>query len=110
MQVKNLSEFVKGWFIGPFEPTLIHTDLFECAVKKYKSGDSEPAHMHKIATELTVIANGTVLMNGVKYGADTVIVTEPGETTDFHAISDVTTFVVKMPAVLGDKYLAKDKS
>ena len=104
MLVHDLNQFVKGWFIGPFTPTLDLTTAFECAVKKYRAGEYEEKHHHRIATEYTVIATGRVRMNGVEYGPDSVVEIKPGEATDFEALTDVVTFVVKTPAVKGDKY------
>jgi len=102
----NLKDMVRGWFIGPFKPSLLNTPLFECAVKRYKAGDREAAHIHQVATEYTVIAEGSVKMNGVVYERDCIIEIKPGEATDFEALTDVITFVVKIPAVAGDKYPA----
>jgi hypothetical protein len=44
-------------------------------------------------------------MSGVEYGNGDIILIAPGESTDFMAITDVTTVVVKSPGVAGDKYL-----
>lgn len=104
MEIYNLSEMTKGWFIGPFSPTLFNTKDFECAVKRYSAGDREAAHFHRVATEYTVIAEGTVRMGGIIYGRDSVLIIQPGEATDFEAITDTITFVVKVPAIAGDKY------
>ena len=104
----EMNNFSKGWFIGPFIPTLFNTNQFECAMKSYKSGDKESAHVHRVATEYTVIATGTVKMNGKTYGANSIIEILPGEATDFEALTDVITFVVKVPAALGDKYLIEE--
>jgi hypothetical protein len=102
----NIEDFTKGWFIGPFAPTLCNTAQFECAVKRYRAGDKEATHVHKIATEYTVIAEGRVLMNGALYERDSIIEIKPGVATDFEALTDTLTFVVKIPAVVGDKYPA----
>lgn len=107
MLVHNLNNFIKGWFIGPFKPTLSPSIDFECAVKKYKAGEYESKHYHAAATEYTVIATGRVRMNGVEYETDSIIEIKPGEATDFEALTDAITFVVKTPAVTGDKYLGE---
>jgi mannose-6-phosphate isomerase-like protein (cupin superfamily) len=104
MNRHDLAEMTKGWFIGPFTPTCIQTNDFECAVKAYKQGDKEARHYHKIAKEYTVIVTGTVRMNGIEYGANSIVEIMPGESTDFEAVEDAITFVVKVPAVPGDKY------
>ena len=105
MKISNVNDYIKGWFLGPFSPTLNSVDVCECAVKKYSAGDYEPLHHHKVSTEYTVIASGRVKMNGVEYGADTILEIKPGEATDFEALTDVITFVVKLPAVPTDKFL-----
>lgn len=104
MKTHNLTDMIKGWFIGPFQPSLFSTADFECAVKRYHAGDRETAHVHRVATEFTVIVEGSVRMNDMIYDRDAIIEILPGESADFEALTDVITFVVKTPAVLGDKY------
>lgn len=104
MKVHKLADMVKGWFIGEFTPTLISSTAVEVAVKSYKAGEYEPVHHHKIATEITVITNGSVKMNGTDYASGTIIVLEPNEASDFLALTDVTTTVVKIPGAPNDKY------
>lgn len=105
MEQFNLNDFFKGWFIGNFKPTLSDTNDFEVGIKRYKSGDSESKHHHKIATEYTVIVEGEVLMNQIKYKKDDIIVIKPGESTDFQCLTDVITVVVKTPSIKDDKYV-----
>lgn len=104
MRTAKLSEMTKGWFVGNFDPTLHRTGDVEIAVKKYVAGDYEATHYHKVATEITVIVSGTVEMNGVRHEAGDIIVVEPGETTDFLAVTDATNAVVKLPGASNDKY------
>jgi mannose-6-phosphate isomerase-like protein (cupin superfamily) len=100
----NLRDMEKGWFVGPFTPTVLHTEGFECAVKRYAAGAHEARHVHHVATEITVIVEGRVRMNGVEHGPDSIVRIDPGVATDFEALTDVITVVVKTPAVLGDKH------
>lgn len=104
MKVSNIDTMTKGWFIGNFSPSCLKTKAFECALKEYKEGEKENKHFHKIATEFTVIVRGTVKMNGIVYTDGSIIEILPNEATDFEAITDVITMVVKVPAVIGDKY------
>jgi quercetin dioxygenase-like cupin family protein len=105
MKVDKLKNFTKGWVVGNFEPSLLKTDDFEVAVKYYKAGDYEEKHYHKVATEITIIAEGSVRMNGELYSKGSVITIEPGEATDFKVLHDTITTVIKFPCVGGDKYL-----
>ena len=101
----KLDDMINGWFIGNFDPSLYKTNHLEVGVKKYSSGDSEKLHFHKIATEFTVIISGEVLMNDEKYVSGDILVIEPGVATDFFALSNVVTLVVKIPGANNDKYL-----
>jgi quercetin dioxygenase-like cupin family protein len=105
MKTAKLADMKGGWFIGDFAPVCIHTKGVEASCKYYKAGDKEGEHVHKIATEVTVIASGKVKMNGQEYSAGDIIVLDPGDATDFHALEDTVSMVVKIPSVIGDKYL-----
>ncbi len=105
MKLNKLNEMFKGWIVGNFEPSLYKTNDFEVAVKKYKAGDKDEKHYHKVATEITVVVSGMVLMNGVTYNSGDIITIEPGEATDFEALSDSVTTAIKVPCVKDDKYI-----
>ncbi len=95
----------KGWFVGNFDPTLIRTNDVEVAVKEYLKGDREDRHYHKISTEITVISGGRVRMNGIEYVKGDIVVIEPNQSTDFEALEDTITTVVKFPGANNDKYM-----
>lgn len=105
MKTYDLSDMKNGWFVGDFFPTIYKTKDVEVAVKSYKANDHEIAHYHKVAVEITVITKGSVKMFGQVFRENDVILVEPGDATDFLAVTDAQTVVVKIPGVLGDKYL-----
>jgi quercetin dioxygenase-like cupin family protein len=94
-----------GWFVGAFSPSAFITGDVEVAVKSYPAGTTEERHFHRIATEITLILTGTVRMAGQEWSAGDIIVLEPGEPTDFLAVTDAVNVVVKSPGALNDKYL-----
>jgi len=106
----RLEDMKGGWFMGAFNPTALRTGAAEVAVKYYKAGDQEAWHVHRIATEVTVIVSGSVTMNGKHLGAGDIIVIEPGEGTDFQVLQDTITVVAKVPSMPGDKYLKKGET
>ena len=108
MKTARLKDMVKGWVVGNFTPTLYNTRNVEFAVKNYKAGDKEAKHYHKIATEITVITRGEVVMNGSKYTEGDIIVLDPCDMADFLAVTDVVTAVVKIPGARNDKYLVEE--
>lgn len=105
MHVIRLEDMVKGWFVGGFEPTAYKTEAVEVALKEYGAGDYEERHHHKIATELTLIVEGEVEMNGRRYRAGDIVVIDRNESTDFRTLSAVKTVVVKLPGAANDKYM-----
>jgi quercetin dioxygenase-like cupin family protein len=98
---------LRGWMVGDFEPSALRTRAAEVAVKHYQPGDHEARHYHKIATEVTLVLEGEVRMNGRWFRAGDIIILEPGEAADFHALSPTTTVVVKVPGAPDDKYLTE---
>tara|TARA_R110001592_G_scaffold339310_1_gene626991 strand:+ start:3739 stop:4062 length:324 start_codon:yes stop_codon:yes gene_type:complete len=104
LKLSNIKDFTKGWFVGNFEPSLIKTNDVEVGYKEYKQGDKESRHYHKIATEITVIIKGEVLMNNIKYKQGSVIEIPAGEVTNFECLLDAKTLVVKYPGASNDKY------
>lgn len=106
MQKHNLKDFVGGWLIGNFDPTTFRTKDFEVSVKRFKSGEMEPAHFQKIATEITIVVEGTISINNEVYGLDQIIVIEPYEIAAFKSITDSVLVCIKFPSIPEDKILA----
>lgn len=104
MKLIKFDNMYKGWFVGSFEPSAYKTNNCEVAVKKYKKGEKENAHFHKIATELTLVLKGRIKMFNREFYEGDIIVVEPGETTSFEALEDSINVVVKIPGANNDKY------
>ena len=104
-EIDSLDNMVNGWFVGNFNPSILKNTDTEVAIKKYNKGDTESSHYHKIATEITVILDGSVSMNGEKYSDGNIVKINPGVSTNFEALTDVTTVVVKYPGTINDKYI-----
>ena len=108
MKTANLQDMTKGWFVGDFDPTLYRTQNCEVAIKTYKEGDYEEEHYHKIATEITVVISGKIRMFDREFSDGDIIIVEPGDKTDFTALTDACNCVVKIPGAPNDKYLSKE--
>ncbi len=107
MHTAKLDQMIRGWFVGNFFPTLYKTNAVEVAVKHYAKGQNEAYHYHKIATEITVIISGTIRMNNQYFSAGDIIVLQPGESSNFEALTDSINVVVKIPGANNDKYLGE---
>lgn len=104
----RLDTMVGGWFVGAFEPTALHLEAAEVAVKHYRAGEAEAVHVHRLATEVTLVLSGRARMCGREIGPGEILVLHPGVASGFHAITDVTTVVVKSPSVPGDKHVQEN--
>jgi quercetin dioxygenase-like cupin family protein len=104
MKIFQESDMIKGWFVGDFDPVVFKSSQCEVGVKRYKTGDYEPAHVHKIATEITMVIEGRAQMGPTELTKGSIVMLEPGEGTDFRALEDTLTVTVKVPSVPGDKY------
>ena len=105
MRAARLDEMVKGWFVGDFAPSALRSAACEVAIKHYRAGDREALHHHRIAAEVTAIVSGEVRMGGRVFGPGDIVVLEPGEATEFEALTDTVNVVVKLPSLRDDKYL-----
>jgi hypothetical protein len=101
----SIDSMVNGWFIGDFEPSVFKTSKFEVAVKIHEKDEYVQKHYHKIAIEYTIIIEGVALMNGIEYHKGDIIEVKPLMISDFKAITEVKSVVVKIPSCIDDKYL-----
>lgn len=109
MKKYKLENFIKGWVIGDFNPSVFQTKNFEVAVKKYKKGDCDEVHFHKEADEFAIIISGVFKLNNNILKEGDVVWIERKETVDFLCLEDGHTTVIKIPSVKNDKYPITDK-
>jgi anti-sigma factor ChrR (cupin superfamily) len=101
----KLDDFKLGWIIGDFEPAIYKTKDIEVGVKYYEPLVKEPKHLHKIATEYTIILEGRVKVNGIEYSKGDLIKIDKNQISEFETLEKTITLVVKSPSAPGDKYI-----
>jgi hypothetical protein len=101
----NLSEFIGGWFVGNFKPSMFINQHLEVGVKLFRSGDREPSHKQIHATEITVVSEGKVRIGNLILEKGDVLLIHPGEFADFEALTDGSLTCVKFPSIPSDKVL-----
>lgn len=104
MKKHLISEFIRGWFIGNFDPSVLKTENFEVGLLSHKKGEIWPKHYHAIATEYNLLISGSMTICGELIEPGTIFVLEPNEIADpiFH--EDCQVLCVKVPSIKGDKY------
>lgn len=103
MNIYNIKDYIKGWVIGNFEPSLYKSDI-EVGLKEYKKGDIEDEHYHKLSKEYTIVVSGVIKMNNIEYKKGDIIEVLEYESVAFECIDDAITVVIKTKSIPGDKY------
>jgi hypothetical protein len=101
----NMADFKLGWIVGNFQPSIIRSEHMEVGLKYFKTGDIEPRHMQIVATEITVVIDGKIRINGTNYEKNDVIVIGPGIPADFESLTSSTLLCIKSPSNPSDKVL-----
>lgn len=104
MKVSSINEFINGWFIGNFEPSVLKSEEFEVAHHKYAKGFRGTPHTHKIATEYNYIVKGKLIASGVELSDGEMFVYSPDEISEVTFLEDTDLIIIKTPSVPGDKY------
>jgi mannose-6-phosphate isomerase-like protein (cupin superfamily) len=112
LTLSNINIFKRGWIIGNFEPSIYKAD-YEVGIHRYKSGEKCQAHYHAETQEINVVVKGKCLFRR-KCGdnwqechlkAGDILIADPMEILEFHAIKDCTLVVLKPKSIPNDKYL-----
>jgi hypothetical protein len=106
MKKFRLSEAgARGWFIGDFDQAVVRTKDFEVCWQANPAGAKDTPHLHKIITELQLITEGRMIINGVEFGPGDIYMSEPGEEYHSEYLEDTKVVAIKFPSIPTDKYL-----
>jgi quercetin dioxygenase-like cupin family protein len=104
MNITKIADYVRGWFIGDFEPTVLHTKDFEVGVLYHHKGEHWASHYHKDSVEYNVLISGKMIIRGQELNSGDVFVFEKGEIADPVFLEDCTVVCVKVPSIPSDKF------
>ena len=110
MDLYKINDFVKGWIVGDFTPSLHKNSEFEVAVKFFKQGDIEASHKQLIATEITVVIEGEVRLGGSMFKRGDVISIPPHEVAAFESLTDSSLVCIKFPSLPNDKVVVDESN
>ncbi len=107
MKKFKFENFIRGWLIGNFEPSILKTKEIEVGIKHYKKGEKEPKTIHKKTFELTLVIFGSIKMHNETLNKNDIILLEPNDISSFECLKDSTLLVIKYPSNPKDKYIVK---
>lgn len=105
MKISKIQDFINGWFIGNFEPSLYKQSDFEVAYHVYPQGYTAPLHYHKIAIEFNFIITGKVKIKENILTSGDIFVYEPNEVSEVEFLEQTSLIIIKTPSAPEDKYL-----
>lgn len=103
MRTRRLDEFVRGWVVGDFTPSIHRNQHVEVAVTTHLAGEPTFPHLHKESTEINIVVRGSLEANGSQLGPKDIFIYERGETCFVDFIEDTTLVVIRFPAAPNDK-------
>lgn len=103
MKIDHIDNFIKGWFVGNFEPSLLKAD-FEVGLHQHSAGEYHQDHFHKLGTEINVMIEGQIKINGKIFGPGDIFVFEPYEISQVEYLTNVKLIVVRNISDPNDKY------
>jgi quercetin dioxygenase-like cupin family protein len=104
MNITKITDYMRGWFIGNFEPSLLKTSNFEVGLLTHKKGEYWAPHYHKESVEYNVLISGKMVVHGKELNSGDVFVFGKGEIADPAFLEDCTLVVVKVPSIPYDKF------
>ena len=98
----------KGWFVGSFTPSAFQTDKFEACYRIHPKGEKWDTHYHKEATEINLLIEGHMIMQGEELNSGDIFIVHPYELSDPEFLEDCKIVCIKTPGTLNDKYSVKE--
>ena len=105
MKVLN-TDYLSGWYIGSFEPSLVSSNEIEVGTKLVPAGTRPDYHYHKIKREITVVLSGSIKLesSGEIVTSGSAIILEPFEKNDQIFLEDTLILVINTPSAQSDKH------
>jgi hypothetical protein len=104
MKISKIDDYVRGWYVGNFQPSCYQTSQFEVGLNVHKKDEKWPMHFHKISTEINLLLEGEMIVNNKKLNSGDIFILEPNEVADPVFLTDCKIIVIKTPSVSNDKY------
>ena len=108
MEIYKLKDMKGGWYIGDFIPSVFRTKLFEVSLKTHPKNEEWPTHYHKEAMEINLLVKGKLRLNDVELIEGDIFVMDKMEVVNPIFEEDCLVVCVKVPSVIGDKYIVEN--
>lgn len=101
----NINEYIRGWLIGNFEPSVKKEELFEIGLLQHKKMEKWPFHYHKKSTEINILIEGKMIINNIEINSGNIFIFNKNIIACPIFLEDCKIICIKIPSVIGDKYI-----
>ena len=101
----NVNNYLRGWLIGNFSPTLKQTSEFEIALLTHKKDEKWDFHYHKKSKEINILISGKMLINNITIYPGEVFIFKQNIIACPFFLEDCKILCIKLPSVPGDKII-----
>ena len=101
---RHLDDFVRGWFIGNFEPSIVKTDKYEIGLLTHNKGEKWDFHYHKLADEINFLVEGRMRINERLIEKGSLFIIQKNQLTCPDFLENCKILCIKVPSVPTDKY------
>ena len=105
MKQYNLSNMLRGWFIGNFEPSILKTSFIEVGVVSHKKDEEWPAHFHSSSIEINLVLDGSLTINNKLFEKNDFFILERNEVSKPKFLENCRILVIRVPDIQNDKVI-----
>jgi len=103
IKIHNLNEFIGGWIVGNFSPTLHRNADLEVSVKRFAKGEKNLSYKQLVATEISIVVEGTISLGNKVLNKNEIAIIDPQEFASFESLTDSIIVCIKFPSDPSDK-------
>ena len=82
MEIFDIKDMVRGWFVGAFSPSVYQTEDFEVGYLSHAQGEKWPAHYHEKVLEINLLVKGKIKFGDVIIEPGNVFIFKPFEVSE----------------------------
>jgi dTDP-glucose pyrophosphorylase/quercetin dioxygenase-like cupin family protein len=101
----NISNYLRGWIIGNFEPSIKKETRYEIGLLTHLKGEKWHFHYHKEAIEINILLKGKMIINNIELNKGDIFIFNKNIIACPIFLEDCKLICIKMPSVPTDKYI-----
>jgi hypothetical protein len=105
MEIFDIKNMFRGWFLGDFEPSVYETKDFEVGYLSHSRGEIWPSHYHEKVLEINLLIKGKIKFNNIMIEPGQIFIFKPFEVSEPEFLEDCELVCIKTPSIPSDKII-----